>query len=233
MIARKNRRHRDPSPMFPFGDIMLPVIGIVALGLLVVGIKMFFLPANSENEYTPVPVPQVIEKQEKKQQPTQTVVVSTGSEEKLVSPKNEKKTELIAVPVSSAGQTHQPSIVSVLPKQNPNTNKAEPTISTETDNKVMKASNNPVKGSSSVSDVSKITWNVQIGSFVESKSAQTEAQRAENAGFKANIITASVNGKSYHRVFVSAGKERSDAVILEKKLKKKGFPTFITQYANQ
>lgn len=91
MIARKNRRHRDPSPMFPFGDIMLPVIGIVALGLLVVGIKMFFLPANSENEYTPVPVPQVIEKQEKKQLPAKPVVLSTVSEGKAASSKNEKK----------------------------------------------------------------------------------------------------------------------------------------------
>ncbi len=232
MIARKNRRHRDPSPMFPFGDIMLPVIGIVALGLLVVGIKMFFLPANSENDYTPVPLPQVIEKQEKKQLPTKPVVVSTVAEGKVESSKNEKKTELIAVPVGSAGQTQKPSM-SVLPKQNPNIDKVEASANTETDHKVIKTSNDQVKGSSSVSDVSKFSWNVQIGSFVERKSAQSEAQRAENAGFKASIITASVNGKSYHRVFVPAGKERSDAVILEKKLKQKGFPTFITQYANQ
>lgn len=232
MIARKNRRHRDPSPMFPFGDIMLPVIGIVALGLLVVGIKMFFLPANSENEYTPVPVPQVIEKQEKKKLPTKPVVVSKVSEGKVSSPKNEIKTEPIAVPVASTEQTKQSSI-SALPEQNPNINKKEPSANTETDHKGITTSNNQVKESPSVRNVSNMYWNVQIGSFVESKSAQSEARRAENAGFKANIITASVNGKSYHRVFVPAGKERSDAVILEKKLKQKGFPTFITQYADQ
>jgi len=34
--------------MIPFGDIMLPVIGLVAVGLLIVGVKLFF-PVGTEN----------------------------------------------------------------------------------------------------------------------------------------------------------------------------------------
>ena len=35
-------------PMFAFGHVMLPVVGIIAIGLLVVGVKLFFLPPPSE-----------------------------------------------------------------------------------------------------------------------------------------------------------------------------------------
>jgi cell division protein FtsN len=73
-------------------------------------------------------------------------------------------------------------------------------------------------------------WNVQIGSFVERSSAELEASKAGKKGFNARIITAKVNGKTYHRVYIPAGGTRSDAEALAKKLKTGGFPTFVTQY---
>ncbi len=44
MALRESKRHRDKRPFIPFGDMMLPVIGFVAVGLLVAGSSFFFSP---------------------------------------------------------------------------------------------------------------------------------------------------------------------------------------------
>jgi len=42
MSIRESSRHKERKSVIPFGDIMLPVIGLVAVGLLIVGVKLFF-----------------------------------------------------------------------------------------------------------------------------------------------------------------------------------------------
>ncbi|MDG3548626.1 hypothetical protein P8R50_12250, partial [Methanobacterium formicicum] len=54
MSARENRRQRDKKPMLPFGDLMLPIIGLIAVGLLIVGIKFFFLSGPVREAHKPV-----------------------------------------------------------------------------------------------------------------------------------------------------------------------------------
>jgi len=53
MSARENRRQRDKKPMLPFGDLMLPIIGLIAVGLLIVGIKFFFLSGPVREAHKP------------------------------------------------------------------------------------------------------------------------------------------------------------------------------------
>lgn len=225
MIARKSRRHRDPGPMFPFGDIMLPVIGIVALGLLVVGIKMFFLPSTPEKGYDPVPIPKVVEKQISEN--TKSVPVKKETKD------NKPPENMVAVPVSitaekgttrveteaisdqsKTGNTQQNSSQPVSKPKQPDPGKAL------TEKKPSSRNSHDPAGN----------WNVQIGSFVERSSAELEAGKAGKKGFNARIISAKVNGKTYHRVYVPAGGTRSDAEALARKLKTGGFPTFVTQY---
>ena len=43
MASRETRRYKQKGVSVSFGDIMLPLIGIVAIGLLLVGGKLFFL----------------------------------------------------------------------------------------------------------------------------------------------------------------------------------------------
>ncbi|NLB84333.1 MAG: hypothetical protein GX791_08845 [Synergistaceae bacterium] len=53
MATRESRRLKEKRSVVPFGDIMLPVIGLVAVGLLIVGVKMFFLPGDKSTTYNP------------------------------------------------------------------------------------------------------------------------------------------------------------------------------------
>ena len=54
MSMRENRRLEEKRTMIPFGDIMLPVIGLVAVGLLIVGVKLFFLSGPKTPGYSPM-----------------------------------------------------------------------------------------------------------------------------------------------------------------------------------
>jgi len=225
MIARKNRRHRDSGPMFPFGDIMLPVIGIVALGLLVVGIKMFFMPAKPEKEYMPVTVSQSPAKHMEIKEQEKKIVLSDKPKSAQV------KNQPIAIPVSSSsekGVTHITNTVGNSGSTEINKENKE-TIAVSARPEATKATVKSV--TSTVQGVTGTgVWNVQIGSFSTMRSAEQEAKRANKAGFKAGITEVNVKGKTYHRVYVPAGSKRSDAVLLEKKLKNAGFPTFVIHY---
>ena len=53
MSARENRRQRQKTDA-SFGDLMLPIIGLIAVGLLIVGIKFFFLSEPSREQHKPV-----------------------------------------------------------------------------------------------------------------------------------------------------------------------------------
>jgi cell division protein FtsN len=54
MSTRESRRLKEKRSMIPFGDIMLPVIGLVAVGLLIVGVKLFFLSGPKTPGYLPM-----------------------------------------------------------------------------------------------------------------------------------------------------------------------------------
>ena len=55
MASRETRRYKQRGMSISFGDIMLPLVGIVAIGLLVVGGKLFFLN-GIRPERSPVPL---------------------------------------------------------------------------------------------------------------------------------------------------------------------------------
>lgn len=222
MIARKNRKYRDSGPMFPFGDIMLPIIGIVALGLLIVGIKMFFMPAKADKEYMPVtvsaPPSKQVDVKERKVVPFAKGTTKAGPVAIPVPPSETDATHVVKLS-ENGGSSSEVQLKGV----NTVTSAKEKDIETKT------VSEPKVTSSENLSSSAR-TWNVQIGSFLSRKSAEQEASRAGKAGFNADVLSIDVNGKTYHRVYVRAGLQRSDAVLMEKKLKGKGFPTFIIRY---
>lgn len=52
--SRKNRNYKERRPMFAFGQLVLPLAAIIAIGLLFMAVKLLFLSPN-ENKSTGIP----------------------------------------------------------------------------------------------------------------------------------------------------------------------------------
>ncbi|NLB84334.1 MAG: SPOR domain-containing protein [Synergistaceae bacterium] len=65
--------------------------------------------------------------------------------------------------------------------------------------------------------------------FSSRGSAESLRQQVSKSGHSTSITTAIVGGKTFYRVTVAAGKERSSAVSLSAKLKKAGYPVFVVE----
>ncbi|MBN1333794.1 MAG: SPOR domain-containing protein [Synergistales bacterium] len=240
-MNRKNRRHRDSNPMFPFGDIMLPVIGLVALGLLIVGVKMFFLPEETRKAYEPVPEPTpAIEKKVEPVKPqtgktapvadnvkntkTTTEKTSTGTEQALtkatiVSPGGTE---------STIEEGRKPSDISVTGKELEKQNMIAKPVKEDKPIPAQISQDNKASVQQPVTKAGEASWGVQIGSFTNRGSADSLATKVSSAGYTVRITEAVVSGKRYHRVTAIAGDTRNSALVLEEKLKKEGYPTFVT-----
>lgn len=208
MSIRESRRHKERRSVIPFGDIMLPVIGLVAVGLLIVGVKLFFLSGDKYKPYTPLPI-----HQEEKTTPTPSVAtpqVPPGQPEK------EGAAEaVLAIPVSPGQNTGDRVRVETPATPPPAT---KPTTAPRPP-EVKRPAPPPAPSNS--------RWGVQIGSFTARQSAETVRQQAERAGFRALITSGQVRGKTYFRVTVPAGNTRAEAVSLSQKLAQSGFPVFV------
>ncbi len=207
MSVRESRRHKERKSVIPFGDIMLPVIGLVAVGLLVVGVKLIFFTGDKYTPYTPLSIDQGVEPVSAK--PVHEIPPKAPTEE----------SPLLAVPVSSGGDgvTARPPAEVPKPVQSP-----QPPVAKPAPAPVIKPAPAPPPAPST-----KGRWGVQIGSFTSKESAETVRRQAESAGFKAVLSSGVVKGRTYYRVTVPAGNVRSDAVALSQRLTKAGFPVFV------
>lgn len=227
--------------MFPFGDIMLPVIGLVALGLLIVGVKMFFLPQDARKTYEPVPEPSpAVEKQVEPVKP-QSEKNATVQEKPKISktttertPQGSEQVSKTATPVSQAESkpiideggkpAEKTGIITVQEKQDMIAKPVQDDKATQT--QVSQEKQDPVQ--QPVTKTGETGWGVQIGSFASRESADTLAKKVSSAGYNVSVTEATVSGKRYHRVTVIAGETRNSALEMEQKLKKEGYPTFVT-----
>ena len=72
-------------------------------------------------------------------------------------------------------------------------------------------------------------WGVQIGAFSSKESAESLRKQASKSGYSTAVTTAVVEGKTFYRVTVPAGKERPSAVSLSEKLQKAGYPVLVVE----
>lgn len=206
MSIRESRRHKERRSVIPFGDIMLPVIGLVAVGLLIVGVKLFFLSGDRYKPYTQLPI-----HQEEESTPSPSVATPQIP---LGHPEKEGAADaVLAVPVTPGGSRGDGVKVETPAAPTPAVKPKSPSRPPEVKRPV------PVPSNSS--------WGVQIGSFTARRSAETVQQQAERAGFRASILVGKVRGKTYYRVTVPAGNTRAEAVSLSQRLTKSGFPVFV------
>lgn len=225
MSTRESRRLKEKRSMIPFGDIMLPVIGLVAVGLLIVGVKLFFLSGPKAPGYSPIssPVP-AASRQETPLTAPNNSKPATPSRPPAPAPENQA---VLAAPVGSS----QP--VTVVPA--PSGAKSSPVAAPPAAQTPQKASPaSPSKPAprqpevqSPAPSAANSRWGVQIGSFTAREGAETVRQQAAKAGFSSVVTSALVNGKTYFRVTVPAGNNREQADNLAERLKKSGFPVFV------
>jgi hypothetical protein len=228
---RKSRSYKEKSPMFAFGNFAMPLAAVVAIGLLFVGIKLFFLtapenagievPMNNANgplvaaatvvPVTPEPVADVGTSAS-----SPTVTVNTGVKIALAGPMsptgNVRQQQNYAPPIEKVRD--EGKMAAVYGVQAPDTRRP--------------AAQNNSSGSTTRKNVQdNAKWAVQVGAFVNQDGARTLLDEVKKQGYTANISTAQSSGKTFHRVRVAAGNTRNEAETLASELEKKGYPVSV------
>ena len=224
MATRESRRMKEKRSVVPFGDIMLPVIGLVAVGLLIVGVKMFFLSGDKSSPYNP-PVARTSPAVPQKA-PVKEAVPSSARP----SPPPEQKTEgkgggdvALAVP-SGSSEKAAPAAQGESPIASPPESKPEGGANKPQTKKPPVPVQKPTAPSMKDS-----RWGVQIGAFSSKESAESLRKQASKSGYSTALTTAVVEGKTFYRVTVPAGKDRPSAVSLSEKIQKAGYPVLVVE----
>ncbi|WP_286952409.1 MULTISPECIES: SPOR domain-containing protein [Aminobacterium] len=221
MSARENRRQRDKKPMLPFGDLMLPIIGLIAVGLLIVGIKFFFLSEPSREQHKPVIVQ---EKTTTTAAPSSTVA-STADETPKAAPDKAEN----AVPVAGSTAPTAPQVAAPVTPQTASEGGTQKTaaVTAESTKVVMAA---PAQDGKLVTGgVENSAWGIQIGSFKSNESANRLKEKVEKEGYKAFVSKALVSNSTFYRVTVWAGNERGEADKQANQLKQAGHPVLVVR----
>ncbi|HAK41401.1 MAG TPA: SPOR domain-containing protein [Synergistales bacterium] len=120
MSFRKNRKFKEKPTVFAFGHIMLPLVAVLALGLLVLGVRLLFVSPESQVSYPETPEYPGTETE------TPPVVAQTSGE-----------TKVVAVPVPNGdGPSSEPKATPSAPsveetgsaKPSEETRPSEPTV---------------------------------------------------------------------------------------------------------
>ncbi len=205
MAARSTYRYKK-KPAIPFGDLMLPILGVVFLGILIVGVRVFFL---SGDDLPPAPTPRPIVTAALPQ-PEATATVAVEAAE---APQGAVVAQP-AVPVTS-GQRR--------PAPQPQTPQPQPAAQAPA------ASRAPAQETANVSGGSFDTsaFLVQCGSFRDIAAANRVASGLQQHGHAALVRSANVRGTTYYRVFVAGGRNRSTADAVASQIKVLGHPTLV------
>jgi cell division septation protein DedD len=195
------------------------VAAVVALGLLFMGIKLFFLTPSDRGaaEIARIEAPSVLE------QPAiiadEPDFMLAGNDPEIIVP---EKLETDDVSVMLAGP--------LVPSGK------QAGASPETGGQAAGTKNTPKR-----TDVTKqprlapaapaggvqSKWGVQIGAFVNAGSASTLVSEIKKQGYSASVSKADSSGKTFHRVRVGAGNSREDANRLATELREKGYPVSV------
>ncbi len=233
----KRDRQGEKRPVFSFGQIMIPLVGLIAIGLLYLGVKMFFFtPIRIVNDKANIP-PAEIEAQSAPisnhaEIETQPAPISNHAEIGPAKPASKApSTSLMATPsVPIEEPLASSKDVVAVPSSESHAASTKAASKTTTDSLKAKTSQQP--SARSQPSKAKGGWGVQVGSFTEKWRADEVKGKLEKAGYgnQVRIVEAVVNGKRYYRVQVYAGGDVSDAKQLEKKMQDMNLPTFVVKY---
>jgi len=221
--SRRNRRSRSRRTSFGFGHFMLPIVGLVAVGVLVLGIRLFFFP-SAKVETPPIVAEQTVE--------SGSVTVQEGSRAPL---SGEAEETVVAVPEGSplpkAESTSKPKPAQEKPVVKPVAVKTggKPAAVSEPQTSPARTETEKLGTQTGTGAAGTETWGVQVGAFKERGNAENLVKKLRQEGFKVGTIEAANGETPLTKVVVQAGNERPAAEKLAKELGDKGYPVLIVR----
>jgi cell division septation protein DedD len=216
--TRRSRITKRKGSGITFGHFALPVAAVVALGLLFVGIKLFFLTPSGPGtvEITRVETP--VFSEEPAEIADEPDFMLAGSDPEIIEPELSETADIsvLAGPLAQSGKQDRVSSETGQVSVSQNTQKRA---------SAAKAAR-PAPAASTVSAANS-KWGVQIGAFVNAGSASTLVSEIKKQGYSASVSQAASSGKTFHRVRVGAGSSREDANRLAAELREKGYPVSV------
>ncbi|MBR0095593.1 MAG: SPOR domain-containing protein [Synergistaceae bacterium] len=235
----KSHSYKKRKSMFSFGDVILPVVGILAVIMLLFAAKVFFfdsLPSSGGNLYVP------------KVQPEEDIIQAANAQEQ--EQKQESEAEAGAVAEAEVGresaENSEPENfifensnntanieVTAEPINNNNNNQAASQADSkaaavnnilrpQNDNKQnnSQANNKAVNNSAQYkNNNAQVLWRVQVGAYGSKKAAEEIIAKLAKAGYRATHFAVS----KYHKVWVQAGDTKQEAERAAERLKKLGY----------
>lgn len=231
-----NRRGLKKRSILPsFGDIVLPVVSIAAVGLLVLAGRQFFINGmktspgiTSTRAYADSPA---LLAERANVQSQQNDSVNNNSEPTAVKTDNESggyTSENRAAPplaevkpiVRQSDKNDRKTTPAVQPKKAEPQKKAAPTQAVKRPDPPKNNEHASVKASSLPANKQ---WRVQTSSHPTKKSAEEAVKKINRAGFKATVYK---NPESkYYKVWVQGGESKYQAGLVVNAMKKLGYKT--------
>jgi cell division septation protein DedD len=219
--SRRSRNYKEKNSMFAFGHFALPIAALIAVGLLFVGIKLFFLTSSdsqTEAEISVInPDPQSNGLDEEFAETSQELDIYAISQESIP---EASQIVVVAPPEPIVGPIGTKDNAASVTRQQPVN-----TASTATPTKKPQPARNQRRPATQ--GTSSAAWAVQVGAFSKAEGANTVLDQVKKQGYSASISKTETSGSTFHRVRVAAGKSREEAQRLAAELEKKGYPVLV------
>jgi len=217
LSTRRSRRGRARRTGFGFGHFMLPIVGLVAVGILVLGVRLFFFPSSREEIVKPLEEP--------------AVAVQAGVQEGNAGITGNEGEEIIAVPEGNIPAKKEPEAPKKTAPEKTGTKPA--TRKTTSSQPAVESGPTTVPKSPATQaeppevPSNGVKWGVQVGAFKESANAEKLVKKLKEEGFIAKLSEVKSGENVLTKVFVLAGEQRLDADKLSKALQEKGYPVLV------
>ena len=242
MAARSTSRFKQ-KPAVPFGDFMLPILGVIALGIVVVGIRILWSPSLPKPAIIAQPrsvrkAAEVKTAEVKAAAEPRAEKAADSAEEGTVSKKETLRDVQIAQPVhrNAGRQAEEKRSVTERPSQGSASAVAQkdPPASSKSASRAEQKKQEPVREAEKKPAVRGMTidssaYVVQCGSYTTRAAANAVVSSLKKTGHSAVVRKAEVNGKTYFRVIVAGGADRAQANEVAGVIKAAGHPVFVRQ----
>ncbi|MGC9371865.1 MAG: SPOR domain-containing protein [Thermovirgaceae bacterium] len=221
---RRGRKFKERRSIFSFGHIMLPLVGLLALGLLILGVRLLFFQSPEEFSMGNYQAEESVTEREPLQEGTKPPVQETAEDET-------QSKQVVAVPVEIADEEKEDTKTGVTSAKEEEKQATAVTVEKQPSQETVKTGQQKTEKTQEPTSASSLPssgfWGVQVGAFTVRESAENLASEVRQKGHEAFVIPAEVGGKQYYRVRVKAGDNRKAAEQLEKTLASEGYPTLV------